>query len=211
MTTENVYVISNDELKISVNSFGAELSSIRDKNDVEYLWCGDKEYWGRQAPVLFPFVGLCKNKQYTYNGKIYNITSHGFARDMEFKLVSKTDTGLVVPNASYSVETDKDGYLKITDNMFENDALVIENNQIHKVSLCYNKEPYVTVEFKDMPLCGIWSPIRGDAPFICIEPWLGRCDAEDFEGDIFARKYINVIDKGETFEKSYRMTFHPVL
>ena len=33
------------------------MSSIKDKDGVEYLWQGNPEYWSSQAPVLFPIVG----------------------------------------------------------------------------------------------------------------------------------------------------------
>ena len=35
---------------------------------------------------------------------------------------------------------------------------------------------YVTVTF-DAPMFAVWSPEGKDAPFVCIEPWYGRCDA----------------------------------
>ena len=48
------------------------------------MWQADPKYWGRTSPVLFPFVGGSKNKEYTYGGKTYRMGQHGFARDMEF-------------------------------------------------------------------------------------------------------------------------------
>ena len=38
---------------------GAMLHSLV-KDGVEYLWQGDKEHWGGQAPVCFPIVGVLK-------------------------------------------------------------------------------------------------------------------------------------------------------
>ncbi len=53
-----MYSIENQYLKIEVSSLGAELQSIFDKEmKQEVLWQGDKKYWGRRAPVLFPNVG----------------------------------------------------------------------------------------------------------------------------------------------------------
>ena len=45
---------------------------------------------------MFPFVGSLNGKQYRYGGKTYHIGQHGFARDMEFDLVSESDTKLVM-------------------------------------------------------------------------------------------------------------------
>lgn len=99
------------------------------------------------------------------------------------------------------------GTLPITEHLFDGDALVFENSQTHRVSLIrMDKTPYVTVEF-DAPVVGIWSPAGKQAPFVCIEPWYGRSDGEDFTGDLSAREWGNTLEPGETFEKEYRMTF----
>ena len=80
-------------LKVTINSFGAELASIRGKEtDSEYLWNADAKFWKRSAPVLFPFVGSLKNKEYHYEGKSHPMGQHGFARDMEFAVDVQTAT-----------------------------------------------------------------------------------------------------------------------
>lgn len=48
-------------------------------------------YWKRQAPVLFPIVGQLKNSKTQIEGKTYEMSQHGFARDMEFEEVLKTE------------------------------------------------------------------------------------------------------------------------
>ena len=81
----------NEVLTIEVSEHGAELQSIR-KDDYEYLWQGNPEYWGRRSPVLFPIVGSVWEKCFRVNGKVYEMGQHGFARDMDFELVSAADT-----------------------------------------------------------------------------------------------------------------------
>ena len=86
-------VLENEALKVTINSFGAELASIWGKaTDTEYLWNADAKFWKRTAPVLFPFVGSLKNKEYHYEGKTYSMGQHGFARDMEFAVDVQTAT-----------------------------------------------------------------------------------------------------------------------
>ena len=86
------YVLENDTLRVEIDSFGAELKSVKRKSDdKEYMWYADKKYWGRTSPVLFPFVGNCRNKEYRYGGKTYAIGQHGFARDMEHTMESQTE------------------------------------------------------------------------------------------------------------------------
>ena len=66
------------------------------------------------------------------------------------------------------------------------------------------KEEYVAVEF-DAPLVGIWSPPRKNAPFVCLEPWYGRCDRNDFSGEFSQRDHIINMPSGETFEAEYEI------
>lgn len=289
------YVLENDQLKIEVDSFGAELKSVRSKADgKEYMWCGDKKFWGRTSPVLFPFVGSLKDKEYLYRGVNYPMGQHGFARDMEHELVEKSDTELWfvlkssdetmekypfafvlrigyqltgnqvktmwrVENPSnetmyFSIgahpafncpvngEMDKTGYgiyfggvseihhhgntldsglavqedivlpLKegiadITPEFFDRCTYMVEGKQTGEVALVdpYGNH-YVTVQF-DTPLFAIWSPEGKNAPFVCIEPWYGRCDAVGFAGTLEEREYTNVLESGKEFRAQYCMIF----
>lgn len=99
----------------------------------------------------------------------------------------------------------RDGVLPITADLFDGDALVIEGDQAHSVALARpNGTPYLTVTF-DAPLFGVWSPPKKKAPFICIEPWYGRCDSVDFAGDFKEREWGQQLSEG-VFEASYRIT-----
>ena len=51
------------------------------------------------------------------------------------------------------------------------------------------------------PNFGIWSV--KDAPFVCLEPWMGRADNIGFDRDISEKPGINAVDPGECFEKEY--------
>lgn len=59
------------------------------------MWQADPEIWGRHAPVLFPVVGRLKDDQYTYDGKIYHMGQHGFARDAQFTVEEQDDKHIV--------------------------------------------------------------------------------------------------------------------
>lgn len=82
--------INNEKLTATINYVGAELVSLKNKDNKEYIWEGNPQYWGRHSPVLFPIVGILKENKYKYNGKTYSLSGHGFARDMEFELIQKT-------------------------------------------------------------------------------------------------------------------------
>jgi len=85
-------LLKNDQLCVEVSSLGAELQSIKDSNNHEYLWQADKDIWPRHSPILFPIVcGLWEGKYRIANHE-YAMERHGFARDMEFKLIKHSDT-----------------------------------------------------------------------------------------------------------------------
>ena len=87
-----IYFIENDYLFVKVSSRGAELTSIKNKdNGVEYLWQGDEKYWAGQAPVMFPICGRLYEGKYTYLGKEYTMPNHGIARASEFALLNQRD------------------------------------------------------------------------------------------------------------------------
>lgn len=99
----------------------------------------------------------------------------------------------------------KEGYLQITEHLFDQDALVIENHQAQEVAFVKpDGNTYLTVRF-DAPLFGIWSPAGKSAPFICVEPWYGRCDAHAFQGTWEEREWGQHLAAGESFEASYRI------
>lgn len=68
----------------------------------------------------------------------------------------------------------QNGVLQLHHTLFDNDALVFENNQITAVSLLYNHKPLLTLNCGNWPYFGIWS--KPSAPFICFEPWHGVTD-----------------------------------
>lgn len=289
------YTLENDTLKVEIDSFGAEIKSVKRKSDdQEYMWCGDPKYWGRTSPVLFPFVGAPRNKEYRYEGKTYQMGQHGFARDMEFVMelqeqdciwfvltstdetyekypfrfrlhigyaldknevrvlwkVENTDAkpiyfsigahpafrcpihgednklgyglkfgGLTdelhhhgnTPEGMAVMEDEvqklTDGAVTFTPGFFDKCTYMVEGAQTGEVSLLDRAgKAYVTVHF-DAPLFAVWSPEGKEAPFVCIEPWYGRCDAVDFEGSLAERAYENALAPGGTFTASYSMDF----
>ena len=73
--------------------------------------------------------------------------------------------------------------------------------------ILYDKDcnPYIAVETQDAPVWGLWSPPFKNAPFVCIEPWMGRCDYQGYEGDISGRDYINRLEPGKSTAFTYRI------
>lgn len=295
-----IHTLENEELRIQVSDHGGELISLVKKSTgKEYLWNADPEFWGRHAPILFPFVGSLKDKAYTYEGKSYTMGQHGFARDMEFELAAKTETEIwhrLVSNEQtkklypfdFELETGfrlfrnqvvvlwrvkntsngemffsigghpaflcpledekredcsilfegvsivntkmlenglaatkfeqlefeprqigmkKYGALAVSEHLFDRDAIIVEGHQTREVALAgADGSIYLSVRF-DAPLFGVWAP-KGKAPFVCIEPWYGRCDAVDSDGMLVNKPYINRLEPGQIFCKNYHICVH---
>ena len=95
--------------------------------------------------------------------------------------------------------------LKLEEHLFDEDALIIENHQAQRIGLAdADGKVYLEVEF-DAPLFGIWSPAKKHAPFVCIEPWYGRSDREDFDHILENREWGNELEPGDIFEKDYKI------
>lgn len=122
-------------------------------------------------------------------------------KDIEYNLIN--EAGLYNKDDAHVLKND--GFVRITNEMFDNDALIVENRQAKEVCICTaDKKPYVKVSFT-APLFGLWSPAKKNAPFVCIEPWYGRCDRIGFDGEFSQKEYMNCIDKNEIFTAEYEI------
>lgn len=134
--------------------------------------------------------------------------------------------------ADYTLEFDKDewvesllitdGYLngnsrdlfngknnfQITDNLFDQDALIFKNMESTKVSLV-NKEgkKIWTFDYFDFSYLGIWSK-NEKSPFICIEPWMGVADKLNANWDFREKEGIIALEIGKKFECTHTVTIH---
>ncbi len=87
--------LENNNLIIESKISGAELTRIYSKKfNKEILWKGDPNFWGRHSPILFPIVGRLKDNETIIEDKLYNMSQHGFARDMEFKIVDNNNKSI---------------------------------------------------------------------------------------------------------------------
>ncbi len=274
--------LSNSELTATINSFGAELISLKNKSNREFIWEGNPDYWGKHSPILFPIVGSLKNDNYIYNNSIYHLPRHGFAREMDFEVKEKTDLEVVfslkqtratlekypfnfelqisytltnsvlkidfkvinnndfsmpfsigahpafalpsdfknyellfekseklivstlqndlISNATYILPMENNS-LRLNYSLFENDALIFKTIESKSVSITENKIPFLKVHYNDFPSLGIWT--KSQAPFICIEPWIGYADTIENNGNLEDKEGIQILGENQTFETNY--------
>ena len=113
------------------------------------------------------------------------------------------NTGTGVPDQTYTLEL-TDGMCPVTEEMFLRDALIFDGGQFEEVWLCRKDgTPYVGMRCEGFPNFGIWSV--KDAPFVCLEPWEGRCDNFGFSEEISKKPGIIRLPKNEVFIKSYEI------
>lgn len=287
-----IYFLENEEIKISVSNYGAELHSITSqKENTEYLWNGNPEYWKYHAPILFPIVGKTKDLKYRVDGQEYELPAHGLARISEFNLIEKTDNyiafelkyseeslkaypykfSLIIAyeikdnclKVMYEVENidNKDIYFSIgghpaflcpieknesledcylefnkventpvsrvnkdvyllrktkeffknenilqpSKELFKDGLLMFRNLKSNRVTIKSRKnKKSLSVEFDGFPYLCIWTLETG-APFLCIEPWFGHPEYEDFTGEFKDREGTVLLKIGEKFNCAYKI------
>jgi galactose mutarotase-like enzyme len=137
-----MFILENQHLKIAVNPIGAELDSVFHKgSQLEYMWSGDSDFWGKKSPVLFPIVGSLKNNTYFLEGEKYQLSRHGFARERVFILEKQDDISLLF-TLQYDSETLKKYPFKF---VFSIKYMLIENTL--KVTYLVENQSVMTMPF----------------------------------------------------------------
>ena len=83
--------LNNGTIAVEIDTLGAQMQTIT-VNGEQRLWHGDPAVWSGRAPVLFPICGGLPDDTFTLDGKEYRMNKHGFARFMDFEVVSFSDT-----------------------------------------------------------------------------------------------------------------------
>ena len=97
-----------------------------------------------------------------------------------------------------------EGVLKLEKDTFDAiDTIMVQDSQLKRVNMFKEDgTAWLSLSF-DAPVVGIWSPPGQVAPFICIEPWYGRCDRVGYEGEYKDKDWMNCLAPGEGFKSVY--------
>lgn len=127
-----------------------------------------------------------------------------FDRKDGLKCIRIKEKGCVDAVTEYPLEIPADGLLPVTSDTFDAiDTIMLQDAQVREVTMYRaDRTPWLRMTF-DAPVIGIWSPPGKVAPFICLEPWYGRCDRAGYEGDFTAKDWINRLAPGEKFSSLY--------
>ena len=127
-----------------------------------------------------------------------------FDRSEGLECIRIKEKGCVDSETLYPLDVPADGLLPLTRETFDAiDTIMLQDGQIGSVALYRtDRTPWLKLSF-EAPVVGIWSPPGKNAPFICLEPWYGRCDRAGYEGDYRDRDWVNLLAPGERFSSVY--------
>lgn len=127
-----------------------------------------------------------------------------FDRSEGLECIRIMEKGCVDAVTKYPLEIPENGLLPLRKDTFDViDTIMLQDSQIGRVTLHRNDgTPWLSLKFT-APVVGLWSPPTKNAPFICIEPWYGRCDRAGYTGDYREKDWVNCLEPGKEFEGIY--------
>lgn len=129
-----------------------------------------------------------------------------FDRSNDLEYIVPVEKGCVSPER-HPLKLNEERLMPIDIHTFDCDTYIFDNKQLSKVMLLdKQRNPYVSLEF-DSPLVALWSPtkVHPDCPFVCIEPWYGRCDSVGYTGELKDREWIQKLGPQEMFDSEYKI------
>lgn len=92
---------------------------------------------------------------------------------------------------------------------FDQDAIIMDNPKSNRVRLLSSVTGRgVEVEFGDFDFIAFWTPIKAEAPFLCIEPWCGMAVCSDESDEFSQKRGVKHLEPGE--EQHYNLMIRPM-
>lgn len=112
------------------------------------------------------------------------------------------DAGLLATDScAFELENNA---IKLSDTLFNQDALVFKNIESNQIVLRNNQEPRLSVSTGGAPHLGIWA--KPGARYVCIEPWYGISDYSDSDGNFENKPDMLSLQPKETFSHTICVT-----
>ena len=123
-----------------------------------------------------------------------------FDQKMDLNTAVLSMDGLISENLEPILKNDSK--IHLSKDLFNNDALIFEDISSKNVSLfSKNNGRILTLNYTDFKNLGIWA--KPNAPYVCIEPWLGIADLETTDQNLKNKKGINKLMPSQSFSASY--------
>lgn len=128
---------------------------------------------------------------------------------LEFEREETDSTWLLNSNGLTTGETkpilENSTVLSLHKNLFDDDALIFKNLNSKKVALKSRiSGEILSVQFNDFNYLGIWA--KPNAPFVCIEPWLGITDSEHSDQNLETKEGLLRLEPQQSELKNYSIT-----
>lgn len=128
-----------------------------------------------------------------------------FDRDEPARLRAITPAGLIAPETKPSPLDGRT--LALTDALFADDALVWDPVESDAVTYGASNGPQLRIAFPDTSKLGIWT--KPGAAFVCVEPWHGLADPQDFTGEYRDKPGVFAVAPGEEKRIGMSVTLVP--
>lgn len=120
--------------------------------------------------------------------------------------VNRLQSGLI-DDDTYIINLD-DHRLNVKPSLFENDALVLKNNQVNQVKLFSSKSGRgVEMICDDWPYFGIWTKKQTEK-FVCLEPWFGIADNINTNQILDCKEGLICLSPYQTFDCFFKIRFY---
>lgn len=154
----------------------------------------------KQKPMYFSLGGHPGFKCPFFDGEKYEDYY------IEFEQIENESTWQVTKEGLIDVTSipclENTNRLQLNSSIFKNDALIFKNLKSKKVVLKSDSHSNgIEISFSDFNYLGIWA--KPDAPFVCIEPWLGISDSISTNKDFTQKEGIQRLEAGHQKEFTY--------
>ena len=103
-------------------------------------------------------------------------------------------------NPVYSLENAKEIALK--KDLFTIDTILIPKVKSKSVKLLNKEGKGIEFSYPKFSTLAIWTPYN-EAPFVCLEPWIGYNDKHDTNGEYLTKDDLVKLNPNESYEVSY--------
>lgn len=134
----------------------------------------------------FENYNICFDQVECIDSPIFNLEDMYWSNENRVRLLDNTDK------------------LKLSYDLFKDDAILFENTKSTTVNVCSILTGRgVRVKYEGFNMIAFWTPLGKNAPFMCVEPWCGSAIFSD-EDDNFENK------RGTQFLKPNKKNTHKI-
>lgn len=153
-----------------------------------------------EKPIYFSIGGHPAFNAPLFPGESYDDYYLEFDQNLKLQTHVLTADGLISNRTEDVLKEENKIHLR--NDLFINDALIFEDIPSKKISLnSTHSGKILEVEYSDFENLGIWA--KPNAPYVCIEPWLGIADFADTDQELKNKVGIKKLMPTQSFSATY--------